>query len=250
MKQLTLDMLRKRTVRTGPSIMSPPAVAPDEGTPVRPRRTRHAPRTKVILTHAGTGTGIVREALAHLGAECRVLTGLDHAYTMDFDGILLLGGADINPRWYGERVTHTRYLDKERDAIEWTLARRALAQDKPIFGICRGHQMLAAAAGGALYQDIIEEGASTQDHQGRGHEVEQLHPLLAERIPTTRVNSLHHQAVKSVPGGFEVAAQAPDGIIEAIYRPGALGVQFHPELLVERERGWLELFRWFLDGLR
>ncbi len=117
----------------------------------------------------------------------------------------------------------------------------------PIMGICRGHQMLAISCGGSLYQDIQQE-------TGRRHTF-YTHPLHSVKLPLKRhlasetVNSLHHQAVKTVPPGFEVMAYAPDGTVEAIWRPGMLGVQFHPELMIQQNAKWEKLFRWFLEGL-
>ena len=167
------------------------------------------------------------------------------------DGLLLLGGADIHPRWYGERDTHCQYTDKGRDAVEWTLVRRALSEGKPIMGICRGMQMLTVAAGGSLYQDIAAQHKSDHNHQGRAHPLVNVSDRLMAHIPTaSRVNSYHHQAVKTVPYGWETLATAPDGIIESIWRPGALGIQWHPELLISAgDTAWVSLFQWFMDGL-
>ena len=86
-------------------------------------------------------------------------------------------------------------------------------------GICRGMQMLTTAAGGSLYQDVNAQQGTAHRHQGVSHEIEAA-PRLREHIPTTRVNSLHHQAVKTVPYGWETLATAPDGVIESIWRPG------------------------------
>jgi gamma-glutamyl-gamma-aminobutyrate hydrolase PuuD len=131
--------------------------------------------------------------------------------------------------------------------IEWTLVRRALAMHVPIMGICRGHQMLTVATGGSLYQDIY-----TQTGRKRGsyrHHLTSVKKPLARYLPTQVVNSLHHQSVKTVPPSFEIAALSQDGIVEAIWRPGMLGVQFHPELMYAQNNGWDKLFAWFLDGL-
>jgi putative glutamine amidotransferase len=204
---------------------------------------------QTIVTHTGTGTDIVDFTLRQLGADLKVIATLPKARAVDFDGLILLGGADIMPFWYGEEMRHTNHVNKERDLIEWTLARRALADGKPIFGICRGHQMLAVAAGGALYQDIWADGAS-ESHFSDRHELTGVAGVLDKRLPTSWVNSLHHQAVRTLPPGFLVAAQTEDGIVEAIYRPGMLGVQWHPELMIRSNRQWASLFQWFLEGLQ
>ena len=81
--------------------------------------------------------------------------------------------------------------------------------------------------------------------------MKQVKAPLAVQLPTLTVNSYHHQAVRVVPHGFTVAARAADGIVEAIYRPGGLGVQWHPELLYAMDRRWQALFRWwYVDGLQ
>jgi putative glutamine amidotransferase len=166
-----------------------------------------------------------------------------------FDGAILLGGTDIDPRFYGESDDYCYRADRNRDAVEWLIARRCLAERLPVFGICRGHQMLAIAAGGALYQDIEAQGATTW-HPSR-HKLAKVDRKFGKLLPTHWVNSLHHQAVKTVPFGFRIMARAHDGLVEAIWCPGYLGVQWHPELLVTYERGWITLFEWFVkDGLK
>jgi len=254
---LTLEQLYHKTFRTGRSSDSQPALlelvpivadAPVAEAPERPRRRKTARKT--VLLHAGTGTQTVTAALRGLGAKPVVVDSPDDAYGLDFDAVLLLGGADISPQWYGERALLCGPINKSRDLIEWTLARRALSDGKPIMGICRGHQMLAAAAGGSLYQDLLGYGVTPQSHEGGRHALVDVTRPLARHMPSLTVNSYHHQAIKTPPPGFDVAAYAPDGVVEAIWRPGALGVQFHPELLLAGGKTeWLLLFEWFLEGL-
>jgi len=196
-----------------------------------------------IATHPGTGTEIVLEICDALHAELAIIDDLKTARKARFDGLILLGGADIDPRLYGQLTTWSWNANHERDAIEWVLARRALADGKPIMGICRGHQMLTIAAGGTLYQDIYRDAATT--HHPSSHVITADRPLR-NHIPTARVNSYHHQAAKREPFGFKTVAKAPDGIVEAIWRPGYLGVQWHPELLFPTEYRWIGLFEWFI----
>jgi putative glutamine amidotransferase len=166
------------------------------------------------------------------------------------DGLLLAGGADLDPALY-RAAPHpaTTGLDPERDAAELLLARRALAERKPLLGICRGAQALAVAAGGTLYQDLPTEVAGAlphafpypdyaADHLAHPVRVEE-DSLLARCLgtPVAQVNSRHHQAARQVPVGLQVVAWAPDGVIEALEAPGhpcALGVQWHPENLQAR----------------
>jgi putative glutamine amidotransferase len=163
------------------------------------------------------------------------------------DGVLLTGGADVDPDRYGDRTRHpTLELAPERDAYELALTRAALARDLPLLAICRGVQVLNVAAGGTLVQDLPSEHPSALRHTVRepkhaiAHDV-QVAPgtclaALVDRAgaPPNRVavNSRHHQAVKNTAPGFVVSAIAPDGVIEAIEKPGTrfcLGVQWHPE---------------------
>ena len=163
--------------------------------------------------------------------------------------LLLGGGRDILTSWYGEKNQFARQADRARDVVEWFMTRRALAEGKPILGICRGMQLLAVAQGGSLWQDVNYQNVTGEQHSTGFHHIS-VKPKLADFIPTNFVNSRHHQAVKYVPYGMEILAKSADGIIEAIYRPGVLGVQWHPEDLYVKSRKWGSLFAWFGDGLQ
>jgi putative glutamine amidotransferase len=165
-------------------------------------------------------------------------------------GVILLGGADVDPRLYGEEP-HPTYSEagSDRDAYEIALARAAVAADRPLLAICRGLQVLNVALGGTLVQDIpsqvpdaIDHGrrapGTPRDERAHGVTIEpasQLARLLADRLdPGGRclVNSRHHQAIGRVAEGLVVTAQAADGVIEAAERPASrfcVGVQWHPE---------------------
>jgi putative glutamine amidotransferase len=174
------------------------------------------------------------------------------------DAILLPGGADLHPSLYGEEPHPTVYgVDAVLDETELALARWALAEEKPIFGICRGQQTLNVAAGGTLIQDIPSQvpAGLTHDLQPR---TAFAHPIVVE--PDSRladlfgsrqleVNSLHHQAVAEVAPGFVVTARAPDGVVEGIERPDhpfAVSVQFHPEELAPGHEASERLLRRFV----
>jgi putative glutamine amidotransferase len=162
------------------------------------------------------------------------------------DGLLLPGGVDVSPEWYGERP-HARLgkVDPELDALELPLAARAYEHDIPILGICRGVQALTVALGGSLYQDLPSEFPGTQHEvrqYGRGHRTHEItvapHSRLAAALgqETICVNSMHHQAVRTVPERLTVVARSPDGIIEAVEDPEkrfVVGVQCHPEEMWE-----------------
>lgn len=169
------------------------------------------------------------------------------ANSIGFNRLLLLGGSDIDPSLYGEKSTHSQTPSKWRDDLEWTLLTRARQYGVPTMGICRGHQMIAAHYGGTLYQDFGKQVGTNHYYQ---HRLVDVKDPLARFLPTTTTNSLHHQSVKDVPPGFEVLARASDGIIESIGKDGILGVQFHPEMMIEDDAFWTGLFCWFiLDGL-
>jgi len=181
------------------------------------------------------------------------------------DGLLLAGGGDIAPHYFGEtRLAKLRSVDLPRDRAELPLARWAVRDDLPLLAICRGIQVLNVALGGTLYQDIPAQIPQSLRHDFRpehprnylGHEV-QVQPatrlagiLGAERLA---VNSFHHQSVKGVAVGLQVSAFAPDGVIEAIEaqdRIFVIGVQWHPEELLEDDPRMRRLFEAFIAEAR
>ncbi len=161
------------------------------------------------------------------------------------DGILLTGGADVDPAHYGDEDRHhTLSLEPARDAYELELARAAMAANIPVLAICRGVQVLNVAAGGTLYQDLPSQTPSTTNHRMTHSTNHIAHPVIVtpgsrlERLlPVSdsneiAVNSRHHQAIRTVAPGFTVSAVAPDGVVEGIEREGTafcVGVQWHPE---------------------
>ncbi|HWP29921.1 MAG TPA: gamma-glutamyl-gamma-aminobutyrate hydrolase family protein [Chloroflexota bacterium] len=181
------------------------------------------------------------------------------------DGLLLPGGGDVNPACYGEAPRPDSGIDGVDDLldhVELTLARWALAEGKPLLGICRGQQALNVAAGGTLYQDIQTQLAGALCHQHPEARTALVHPItvapdsrLAAVLGATelRVNSIHHQAVKALAPGFRAVAYAPDGVLEGIeheHHPFALAVQFHPEELVPHHSPSARLFAAFVAACR
>lgn len=177
------------------------------------------------------------------------------------DGLLLSGGADVDPALYGE-PPHPRLgrVIRERDEFELALAREAFRRDVPILAICRGHQVLNVAMGGTLIQDIPSEVAGGGDHDPRRERWERAHDV--QILPGTRlheifdrdtvsVNSFHHQAVERLGRDLVVSARsAGDRIIEGIEAPGrrfVIGVQWHPEAFWDHEEsGFRPLFDAFV----
>jgi putative glutamine amidotransferase len=169
------------------------------------------------------------------------------------DGLLVPGGWDVDPPAYGEeRQEVTPDVDLPLDLTEIALVRAAVDEGVPVFGICRGQQVINVALGGSLRQHI-------DGHDMHGHPRDLLaHPI--EIVPgselarvmtgdTVMVNSLHHQSVKQVAPGLHITAHSPDGIVEGLESPDGMivAVQCHPEELLSQE-GWaMSLFQRFVD---
>src|SRR3982751_1018390 len=187
------------------------------------------------------------EAVKRAGGDPLVLAPDDdpQASLDRVDGLLLTGGPDVDPALYGEARHPLTKTDAARDAFEIPLSRQALAQDIPLFAICRGVQVLNVAAGGSLVQDIPSAIDSTLDHSIQEPKYAPAHDIQvtpkttlatalgpSRQLATCTVNSRHHQAVARVAPSFVVSAVSTDGIIEAIERPASrfcVGVQWHPE---------------------
>ena len=171
-------------------------------------------------------------------------------------GVIVLGGADVDPALYGEQPygAHLDSADAGADRFEAALIRQAIAQGKPVFAICRGAQVLNVALGGTLVQDLgtgvhtrpEPEGAEPESAEPESAEPEIPAPGMLEHevsvAPGSRlaqivgagvhtVRSSHHQAVDQPGDGLVVTARAADGVVEAVELPGAwvIGVQWHPE---------------------
>ena len=200
------------------------------------------------------------ESLARAGAGMRwvELSDPEQAvqYALTCDGLLLPGGGDMDPKFYGQaRIPACGEPNLLRDAAEPLLLRAFLAADKPVLGICRGIQVMNAVLGGDLYQDIKPfEHLPHNGHWAKVHTVTVRRGTLLSRIlgqDTVLVNSQHHQAVDRVAPGFTLAALSEDGIVEAIEKPDArfcLGVQWHPEWLSDADPAMQGLFDAFVNA--
>jgi putative glutamine amidotransferase len=171
------------------------------------------------------------------------------------DGVILSGGEDVHPSFYGEIVLENcGTIDEKRDLFEIELFRGACERGMPVLGICRGMQVIAVALGGSLYQDLSYCQAAEAFHAGAWQEKGEmplvtltpgtlLHQIVGvESLP---VNCSHHQLVKTLDRACRVSAVAPDGVIEGIEvssSPFVLGVHWHPERLAFGDRSHLELF--------
>ncbi len=179
------------------------------------------------------------------------------------DAVLLPGGIDIDPKHYGEeRHPKLGETDETLDQMQFSVLRHAKENGLPVLGICLGHQTINVFYGGALYQDIPSQLQSEVRVKHRGgvglplHAIaiqpgSILHGLLGAEDLT--VNSSHHQAVKRLAPGFVATAHTEDGIVEAIERPGEpflLGVQFHPEKMLDKEPRLKAIFKRFVEEAR
>lgn len=179
------------------------------------------------------------------------------------DGLILTGGADVDPRLYGEEpMEQCEETQPIRDALEVRLLDIALFEDKPVLGICRGCQMLNIYNGGTLYQDLATQipgslnHAMTPPYEMPCHRVtlekgEPLHELL--QIDEIPVNSIHHQAIRRLAPTLVPLARAKDGVIEAVWMPGkrfVWGVQWHPEWIWNIDERQMRIVQRFVDACK
>lgn len=204
------------------------------------------------------------EVIAELDAVPVILPDVPQAKGEDyvdlFDGLIIPGGPDVDPRFYGEQplwaLGRTNY---KRDTFELELVKAAHTAGKPIFGICRGCQLINVAFGGTVYQDLptqCPEAYIQHSQQALGsypvHEVRLAEgsALFQSLGATAQINSRHHQAVRALGQGLAATAFAPDGVIEGFEgTEGAsiVAVQWHPEnMWIEHE----EMKRLFADYIQ
>src|SRR5437867_2203665 len=178
------------------------------------------------------------------------------------EGLVLTGGADIDPKHYGQAARHPeRLAPRERTASDFAYAREAKDRGMPVLGVCLGAQTLNVAFGGSLLQHIPEDVPGALEHEDEPEGTAPEHPIRVEAgttlaralgVETALVNSYHHQGIGELAPGFRVAARSPDGIVEAIERgdhPFFIGVHWHPERMPDSEIT-SRLLRAFVDATR
>lgn len=209
-------------------------------------------------------------ALSNAGATPVLVPLLDHEDVLRgvydlCDGILLPGGVDMDPSCFGE-PPHPKLgrTDPARDRVEMQLTSWAVADGKPVLGLCRGLQVINVALGGSLYQDLEAQCPNgikhdyfptygfSRDHLA--HDVtlasgSRLRRMLAhDRVP---VNSMHHQGIKTLAPSLSATAVAPDGLVEGVELEGdqfLVGVQWHPEVFEITDTNVRPLFHGFIDA--
>lgn len=180
-------------------------------------------------------------------------------------GVLFTGGPDVHPFFFGEETqAHCGNVCLRRDEMELALLKLAMAEQKPILGVCRGVQVLNIGLGGDIYQDIPSQVPSDfpiAHSQPFGYEIPshtvkvEPNTLLARiaQSGTLKVNSMHHQAVRKVAPVLTASGHAPDGLTEAVELadyPFFLGVQWHPEYLWKKDPAAKRLFAAFVEAAR
>ncbi|MGL4787460.1 MAG: gamma-glutamyl-gamma-aminobutyrate hydrolase family protein [Cetobacterium sp.] len=176
------------------------------------------------------------------------------------DGLILSGGPDINPIYYGEDFKEKiGVISPERDDNEIKILKEFLKTEKPILGICRGHQLLNVYFGGTLYQDLSYFENESLKHRQEVYPELEVHKVLIEKNSileslygeSIRTNSFHHQAIKKLGKGFKAIAKSSDGIVEAIEKVDhkfCLGIQWHPEMMVARgNKEMIKIFKLLIE---
>ena len=182
-------------------------------------------------------------------------------YIDSIDSLLLPGGDDLDPNSYNEKNLGLSIdVSAQRDLMEFFLLEQAIGKNIPVLGICRGCQLINVFMGGTLYQDMKAEKISSMDHVNALSETSFLSPYIniekgsflysvysSEKI---KVNSRHHQALKKIGKGLNVTALSDDGIVEGIeaVEMKVLGVQWHPENLIDLGQEFNSIFRKFFSA--
>lgn len=177
-----------------------------------------------------------------------------------FDGFLFTGGQDVDPKLYGEKEEEfCQETCSDRDVMEKLLFDEILLLDKPVFGICRGLQIINVLLGGTLYQDLQAQFPLREEGHKQQHPYDEpMHRVLIEKDSplyelmegreAMMVNSLHHQGVKDLSPKLAQAAYSEDGLAEAAYMPGKtfiFAVQWHPEFNFHQDPSSFRLFQAF-----
>ncbi len=181
------------------------------------------------------------------------------------DGVFLAGGVDVDPATYREdKLDVCGRTDPDRDRVEILLTQWAIAEGKPVLGVCRGMQVINVACGGTLLQDVEHASPRFLKHdyyptQGFARDYLAHEAMVSPNSflhnvyggATILVNSMHHQAIQRLGDKLAATVHAPDELVEGLEGTGEnflVGVQWHPEMLIERDAGTRRLFTEFRDA--
>ena len=204
-------------------------------------------KKKVLVVAKKTNSNTLKYLDALKSVDIEPLHITHYIDTKDYDGLIIAGGADVDPHLYNEELSGSSFSDINFDLECIKLLESFLASKKPVFGICRGLQLINVYFGGTLFQDI------------KNHRTKHYHPVTVvdnsflmkvynENIIS--VNSFHHQAINKLGSKLEVVATHKDGTIEAIENKDKkiIAVQWHPERMVDlinKEYNGIEIFKYF-----
>jgi putative glutamine amidotransferase len=169
------------------------------------------------------------------------------------DALIATGGGDLEPRTYGaESSADLMEVDPDRDAVDLWAVRDFHSRGRPVLGICRGAQTVTVAMEGSLIQDLPTTGIA--GHWDEVRQCEPVHAIDADAgtraadalAGAEQVNSIHHQAIGNPGPTLRATAWSPDGVIEAVEAPGLLGLQWHPERLLQHDARHLAPFEWLV----
>ena len=187
---------------------------------------------KILLSASGNKENYAR-AVEKLG--CQAVFNDYLGEIAQYDGLILCGGADVHPRYYAQEILGSVGIDEERDSNEFALVEKFMQTGKPIFGICRGMQLLNVALGGTLIQHL----PTTENHRDKDAKTDIYHDAFARKGglfyelygEKLTVNSFHHQGLGELGKGLIATLLAPDGVVEGVEHTQKpyFGVQFHPE---------------------
>lgn len=166
-----------------------------------------------------------------------------------YDGLILVGGGDLDPELYGQVNTNSKNIEKEFDEKCMQCLEYFTKSHKPVLGICKGIQLINVYFGGTLKQDISNHNFPELMH---AHKVicNNISPLMCYYGNEFEVNSLHHQCIDKLGTGFKIIALSEDNVIEAIQKENIIAVQWHPERLLNNDFNTLEgkkIFEIFKD---
>lgn len=228
------------------------------------------------MTIAVTYTGKEDKQQAYLdwlrsfepGCELRVVAdGRDDSSVIDsVDGLVLTGGGDVDPAFYGgdHDSVLLKSVDRQRDEFEMSVLEKALSRRIPVLGICRGLQLVNVFFGGTLYIDLPSSGfqqhSPSREIPDRRHHIHVVDGSLlldVAGVPSGEVNSFHHQGAEKTGTGLTVSSLSDDGVIESLERENAKGesvvllVQWHPERMKDRQNPFaMNIGRRFMDEIK